>query len=154
MLEECYVTSEARKLREEIERWENHFGTSFFLNFAPFFDIHQIGGDLGNMVRANIAESLHKRFIEVLTGAQLPSNLPSIEELTSRLYVTVCAQEQLWANNGEVYFWLQKINLNEDLIFKIMRTLRSSLKENPIVVPMRDKDYEVPFYGWGFRCYH
>lgn len=177
--EECYTTPEARdphkplildggfvkpnpdfdpallerESRErEIERRKNHLGTSFFLNFDTLCNLHQIDGHVGDMVRRDIARSLHERFIEVF-AAQFPDNPPPIEELASRLRVAICPHPQPGFNNGEVYLWLPNIPLNEDFVFTMMRRLRSSLEENPISVYVEGESYEVPFYGWGFRYY-
>jgi hypothetical protein len=143
---------ERESIEREIKRRKNRLGTSFFLNFDPLCNLHQIDGHVGDMARRDIARSLHERFIEVFV-TQFPDNPPPVEELASRLRVAICPHLQPGFNNGEVYLWLPGIPLNEDFVFKMMRSLRSSLEENPISVFVEDKDYEVLFYGWGFRYY-
>lgn len=143
---------ECESREKEIKRRKNHLGTSFFLNFDPLCKLHQIDGHLGDMVRRDIARSLHKRFIEVFV-AQFPDNPPPVEELTSRLRVAICPRPQPGFNNGEVYLWLPDMPLNEDFVFTMMRKLRSSLEEKPILVYAKGESYEIPFYGWGFRYY-
>jgi len=52
-----------------------------------------------------------------------------------------------------VYLWLPGIPLKEEFVFTMLKKLRDSIEENPIKVNIEEKDYEVQFYGWGFRCY-
>ena len=144
------VEREARE--QEIERRKNHLGTSFFLNFDPLCNLHQLQGYLGDSVREEIAISLHQRFIEVFV-AQSPDNPPSVEQLEGTLRVAVCPRPQPGFNNGEVYLWLPGIPFKEEFVFTMLKKFRDSIEENPIKVSVEEKDYEVQFYGWGFRYF-
>lgn len=137
---------------QEIERRKNHLGTSFFLNFDPICSLHQLQGYHGESVREEIVQSLHQRFVEVFM-AQLPDNHPPVEQLAGTLRVAICPRPQPGFNNGEVCFWLPGIPLKEEFVFTILKKFRNSIEENPIRVNIEKKDYEVQFYGWGFRYY-
>jgi len=76
-----------------------------------------------------------------------------LEQLEGTLRVAVCPRPQPGFNNGEVYLWLPGIPLKEEFVFTMLKKLRDSIEENPIKVNIEEKDYEVQFYGWGFRCY-
>lgn len=144
------VEREARE--QEIEQRKNHLGTSFFLNFDPLCNLHQLQGHLGESVCEEIAQSLRERFIEVFV-AQFSDNPPPVEQLTGTLRVAICPRPQPGFNNGEVYLWLPGIPLKEEFVFTMLKKFRDFIEENPIKVNIEEKDYEVQFYGWGFRYY-
>ena len=143
----------AREARErKIEQRKNHLGTSFFLNFDPFCNLHQLQGHPGDLVRKDIAQSLHQRFLEVFV-AQFPDDPSPMSQLAKILRVAICSRPQPGFNNGEVYLWLPGIPLREEFIFTMLKKLKDSIEENPIKVNIEEKDHEVQFYGWGFRYY-
>ena len=143
---------------EEIERRRNHLGTSFFLNFDPLCHLHQLdldrlGDNRGVRAREDIARQLSARFLDVFV-AQCPGIPASLENsLRKILRVEICPYAQSGFNNGEVYMWLPGQPLKEDFVFQILRALYNSLKDKPILANIDGTDYEVQFYGWGFRYY-
>lgn len=179
LIEECYTTPEKRDptkpaildgefvklnpdfdaglltrkiVEEEIKRRQNHSGTSFFLNFDPLCNLHQIEGALGNSVCQEIINLLRQRFIDVFV-AQFPDNPPPMDDLEATLRVALCKTGQYGFNNGEIYFWLPRIPLKEDFVFDFLRKFKGSIDDNPIIVNIKETKYEVLFYGWGFRYY-
>lgn len=143
-----------REARErEIERRKNHLGTSFFFNFDPLCNLHQLPGCLGELARGEIAQSLRQRFIDVFMGQCPSDNPPPLGQLEEMLRVKICPQPQPGFNNGEVYLWLPGIPLEEGFVFKILKEFRNSVEKYPIRVNVEGKCYEVLFYGWGFRYF-
>lgn len=137
--------AEGEAKEEKIRR-----GTSFFLNFDPLCSLHQISGEPGDLVREEMAHLLSKRFVHVF--ANQFSYGPSAEREFKRiLRVAICPTPQKGFNNGEIYFWTPGILLDEDCIFAILSDFKNSLKGDPIKVKVGGKEYEVKFYGWGFR---
>jgi len=143
---------------KEVERRRKHLGTSFFLNFDPLCHLHQLGLDRmgsgkGDSVRQDIMRQLSARFLDVFV-AQFPDNdSPPAAALEGVLQVAICPYGQAGFNNGEVYLWLPGQPLTEDFAFQMLRALYESLQKKPILANIDGTDYEVQFYGWGFRYY-
>uniref|UniRef100_A0A7C4R3K0 Uncharacterized protein n=1 Tax=candidate division CPR3 bacterium TaxID=2268181 RepID=A0A7C4R3K0_UNCC3 len=142
-----------KKIERELKRRSEHLGTSFFLNFDPITDIHRIQGREGDDVRQQIADILIARFIDVFVSQCPQDNPPPINSLKKHLQVDLCENGPTNFNNGEIYFWLRELPLVEDFVFKMLRAFKESIDENPVIITYKGKEYEVPFYGWGFRYY-
>lgn len=178
--EECYTTDEERdplrplilkdgfvhpnpdfdyaKCREaehvrEVERRRTQYGTSFFLNFDPLFNGHQVdASEGGDEMRAEILHKLRERFLDVFT-AQFSDDPPLRESFDGCLAVKLCPHAQVGFSNGEVYLWLRRLPLKEDIVIKILCALKRSLEDEPITVTYQGNEYPILFYGWGFRYY-
>ncbi len=136
-------------LEQEMERRRTNLGTSFFLNFDPICNLHQLSGRVGGWARQEIKMQLEKRFIEVFK-AQFPDDPPSegvLSGLKERLQVAICPDAQLGFNNGEVYLWLPGLVLNEEFVVKMLLALKKSLIEEPVSVELDEQKYQVLFYG-------
>ncbi|MEK7583697.1 MAG: hypothetical protein AAB490_00495 [Patescibacteria group bacterium] len=135
----------------EIERRKKHLGTSFFLNFDPFCEVHQIAGDQGHRIRVDIGQLLLERFIRVFFEQFPIDDPPPLRSLEDRVEVRMCQKPRPGFDNGEVYIWLRGLPLKEEFVFAMLKQLRDSLRQHPILVTIDDKNHEVTFYGWGFR---
>jgi len=138
---------------KEIERRRKHLGTSFFLNFDPLCHLHQLEGQKGEFARADMARQLRERFVDVFAECCGSIDPPPVAAIKRILRVEICPYAQRGFNNGEVYLWLPNIPLTEEFVFQILKGFRDSLEKKPIVANVDGEDYEVQFYGWGFRYY-
>lgn len=149
----CVLLKKASS-KQEIEHQNDCFGISSFLRFFPFRDLCETQGYLEESLRDKIAQSLHRRFIEIFV-AQLPDD-PLMEQFREALRVTICPRPKPGFNNNEVHLWFLDIPfLKEGFVFKILNNLRDSTStgKNPIVVEIKGKDHEVIFIGWGLHYY-
>jgi len=139
-------------VEQEIERRKNNLGTSFFLNFDPLCNVHQLKGSLGDSIRQEIGIKLAERFGEVFI-AQFPNNPPPLKSVLAALQVRLWYEERPGIDNGEIYFWLPGLHLKESFVFKMLKRLKKSLDKEPITVEVKEEKHELVFYGWGFRYY-
>ena len=141
----------------EAEFREN-YGTSFFMNFADQY--HQLPGQQGQEIRQLIAAALRFRFVKVANAVMgKPPHLGVKKE--AEFEIAISGQEVDGFHHGEVYIWLPGTRLEEDMIWRLLQALRQSLMQRPIEVMVEtgrlsqiQKNVEIHFYGWGFRCWH
>jgi hypothetical protein len=138
-------------IAEELERREKYLGTSFFLNFDPLCEVHQLQGSIGESVREDIRNQLIWRFCDVFK-AQFPDDDPPPKRLLANaLRTDIEPRPQPRMNNGEVYLWMQGYRFTEEFTVKMLLGLKANLEKSPVCVTIEGQKYDVPFYGWGFR---
>ena len=142
--------SEIKWTEKELERRKIQLGTSFFFSFDPICKIHQLTGSEGDAIRYEIIIETVDRFVQVFS-AQFPNNPPSPEEIKEPIDARLSYAPREHMDNGELYIWMRGLYLNEEFIFTMIREMKKSLKENPVMANYKDEDYPVLFYGWGFR---
>lgn len=121
-------------------------GTSFFLNFDRDCVVHQMRGLPGTNVRQEIVGLLYHRFIKLFT-----TQFPLVKRLEDIIQIEICQEPRPGFDNGEIYFWLPGIHLEEDFAFDFLKKFKQSIENDPIVIRVTRDDYKVFFYGWGFR---
>ncbi len=162
--EECYTTLKEKDptkpfivkggtvfLNPEFDPSIRKLGTSIFLNFHPDFTIHQTEGTAGDLIRKKIVKSLVERLYQVIS-AQFPDDPPPMVSFFNFILANITPRGVPEFNpSGEVYLWFKKLEFKEDFILVVLKALKKSLEDEPIIVTYEERDYPVVFYGWGFR---
>lgn len=130
----------------EDSRFKAH-GTSFFLNFHPFCDVHQMLGAEGDRVRKQIVDRAVERFFPILEK-HWPKELAELDHKARSL---LSPMPRPFFDNGELFIWIEEVVLPEENVLRVISDLRRSLEEEPIRIASRGEELPVRFYGYGFR---
>ena len=105
----------------------------------------------GDLIRKKIVRSLMERLFQVFS-AQFPDDPPPMASFFNHISANITPEGMPAFNpSGEVYLWFKKLRFKEDFILGALKALKKSLKDDPIIVAYKERDYPVVFYGWGFR---
>jgi hypothetical protein len=129
--------------RMEAYKPEN-YGTSFFVNFAQHWHAHQIDGDEGNEIRHEIA----RQYKEVCRLA-----LFEISGLNDHHCEVMLCPRRNGMNNGEMYAWFWKCELNKDQALQVLLKIIELVRERPMKITLSGAESEVQIIGWGIRSY-
>lgn len=122
-------------------RSRNH-GTSFVFFPCTTCFIHKVPEPEGSELRHTIITNLLDRLYTFLSEKEI-----SFAEVRYNFF----HQGVAGFNNGELYLWLHNVTVNDEIACEIMMKMRKSLKTNPIILTLFRKQYEMKFYGQGFR---
>lgn len=117
-------------------------GTSFVFFPCTTCFVHKVQGQEGEEIRYTIIRNLLDRLYGFLGEKGI-----SFKEVRSDFF----PQGVSGFNNGEIYLWLHNVNITNQMACEIMMDMRKSLDEEPILLTYLGKQYEMKFYGQGFR---
>ncbi|OGY31606.1 MAG: hypothetical protein A3C02_02495 [Candidatus Andersenbacteria bacterium RIFCSPHIGHO2_02_FULL_45_11] len=130
-------------LQASNEEWlaKNH-GTSFVFFPCTSCFIHKVPEPEGRKIRHTILTNLSTRLIHTLKEKSV-----QFEEIRYDFF----HQGVNGFNNGEIYLWLHNATVNDETACEIMMAMRKLIDEEPIMITYFGKQYEMKFYGQGFR---
>lgn len=133
--------------------YENYLGIASFLRFVYLGRLYRSQNCHGESMREQIARSLYLQFIKIF-DIHPPDNHMLMEKFKTTLHVEI-HPPRIGFNDNEAHLWFRDVSLfkEEIPVFKMLNSLKDSVKEHPIVVVIEDKLCQIDFYGWGL-CYH
>ncbi|MBI4993973.1 hypothetical protein HZC33_03435 [Candidatus Wolfebacteria bacterium] len=156
----------------EVEKRKQRPGTLIFLKFDTLCDIHQLDNMshqeiepmLGNEIRDHIIETLREEFIKAFDKTFFEQSAGKIIHDTNQhlrankkiLRIKIYPKSQHELNNGEIYFLLPEIALEENFIFVMLEKFKKQIEktQKSFVWPNnKDEIYELKFNGFGFGYY-